>query len=169
MLGDYADPQAVVPGLVYAAEARLRQRRPSDAAQLLGRLPTRHVLGLYPLAHACRLMLACGLRDDARATAALERPPVTRLVVGRLHAQAAFAEGDRRLDEALAGYVEAAERWERFPHLYEHAEALLGIARCLDALGRAPQAAERRMAAERMLERLGVGPSASAAAPALPA
>jgi class 3 adenylate cyclase/tetratricopeptide (TPR) repeat protein len=169
MLGDYADPQAVVPALVYAAEARLRQRRPSDAAELLGRLPRKHVLGLYPLAHACRLMLACGLRDDARATAALERPPVTRLVVGRLHGQAAFAEADDQLDEALARYAEAAERWERFPHLYERAEALLGSARCLDALGRTPEAAERRTAARRMLETLGVGPGASAPAPALPA
>jgi hypothetical protein len=63
-------------------------------------------------------------------------------------AMLAEIEGDH--EGALAGYEDAADRWEIFPSVLEHGLALMGMGRCLLALGRQNQGTERlRTAAER--------------------
>jgi tetratricopeptide (TPR) repeat protein len=52
------------------------------------------------------------------------------------------AETEGRLDEALAGYQDAADRWAEHGSVIEHGRALLAIGRCLVGLGRAGEALE---------------------------
>jgi class 3 adenylate cyclase/tetratricopeptide (TPR) repeat protein len=77
------------------------------------------------------------------------------LVTGR----ALLAESCVALDEAAAGYADAAARWHRFGIPYEEAQALLGQGRCLVALGRRPEAAGPLAAAREIFARLGAKPA----------
>jgi hypothetical protein len=62
--------------------------------------------------------------------------------------------GERRA--ALDLYDDAAIRWRALDNPYEHARALAGRARCLDALGRPDEAALAADGAGVIFERLGV-------------
>ena len=48
------------------------------------------------------------------------------------------SEAEGRHGEALAAFDSAAEAWDALGHVFHRALALLGAARCLVALGRAP-------------------------------
>ncbi|HET6744388.1 MAG TPA: tetratricopeptide repeat protein, partial [Candidatus Limnocylindria bacterium] len=75
------------------------------------------------------------------------------------HAQVAgralVAERRGNCEEALAGFREAAERWEKFGIPLEVAHARLGEARCLIAVGRAAEAEASLVEAHEIFERLG--------------
>ena len=66
------------------------------------------------------------------------------------------AEGDH--EEALAGYGEAATRWDRFGVVPERARALLGQGRCLLVLGR-PEAKEPLREARELFSSMGYRPA----------
>jgi len=75
-----------------------------------------------------------------------------------LSAHAALAEAEGRLDEALAGYVEAATRWREFGNVVEEAHAQFGRGRCLLGRDRHEEAAKPLTAARSIFEQLGASP-----------
>ena len=72
---------------------------------------------------------------------------------------AMVGEADGELNEAAAGFADAAARWHGFSMPYEEAQALLGQGRCLTALGRAPEAAAPLAAAREVFIHLGAKPA----------
>ena len=73
--------------------------------------------------------------------------------------RALTAEARGAHEAASAGFVDAAARWHDFGVPYEEAQALLGQARCLVALGRAPEAEPPLAAAREIFARLGAKPA----------
>jgi tetratricopeptide (TPR) repeat protein len=74
-------------------------------------------------------------------------------------ANAALAEARGDLQAAADAYAEAADRWERFGVVPEHAFALLGQGRCLVGLGRTIEAAPVLRRAREIFDALGAVPS----------
>ena len=72
-------------------------------------------------------------------------------------ARALLTELDGDLEEAASLHDRAAAGWERFGHVAERGQALLGAGRCLRRLGR-PEAAARLESARAVFERLGARP-----------
>ena len=72
---------------------------------------------------------------------------------------AVIAEAKGELDPAAAGYADAAGRWEAFETPWERAQALLGLGRCLIALGRADEAGSPLTAAREVFVTLRARPS----------
>ncbi len=72
---------------------------------------------------------------------------------------ALLAEARGEQAQATAGFVAAAARWHDFGVPYEEGQALLGQARCLVALGRAPEAEAPLAAAREIFARLGAKPA----------
>jgi hypothetical protein len=73
-------------------------------------------------------------------------------------ARAMLAEIEGDHERAAAGYQDAAERWEAFPAVLEHGLALMGVGRCLLALGRQSQGTERLRAARERFGALKAAP-----------
>ena len=151
-----SDPQTTVPALTYAAQARLAQGRAAEARDLIGRLLPGHPAAFVTLSHVCRVCIACGDLALADAHVDDDRPRSRRGANGVIHARAVVLEARGQHGAALAGYLDAAARWESFPHVYEHAQALLGAARCETALGDTAAAAAHDARAEELLAGLGV-------------
>jgi hypothetical protein len=76
-----------------------------------------------------------------------------------LTVEALLAEADGDHEAAAAGFGDTAPRWHDFGVPYEEAQALLGQGRCLEALGRAAEAAAPLAAAHEIFARLGAGPA----------
>jgi class 3 adenylate cyclase/tetratricopeptide (TPR) repeat protein len=70
-------------------------------------------------------------------------------------ARALVAEQHGQFDDALAGFRDAAERWERFTIPSEEGHARLGEARCLIGLGRSQEALAPLAHSREIFERLG--------------
>jgi hypothetical protein len=64
-----------------------------------------------------------------------------------------------RSEEAMAGYADAAERWDKFGMVPERAFALLGLGRCLVALGRPTDAIGILTDARMIFADLGMAPA----------
>jgi class 3 adenylate cyclase len=116
------------------------------------------------LAEMVRMMLkAAGVYRTRRLTAQLfALMPVTPMPLQEhaavtVGAQLAEAEGE--LEQAAAGFADAARRWHDFGVPYEEGHALLGQGRCLVALGRTPEAAAPLAAAREVFARLGARPA----------
>src|SRR5262249_2338304 len=63
-------------------------------------------------------------------------PPLTPLHQHALTtSQAQLAEADDNHEQAASIYADAAQRWQQFGNVPEHAYALLGKGRCLTELG----------------------------------
>jgi class 3 adenylate cyclase/tetratricopeptide (TPR) repeat protein len=73
--------------------------------------------------------------------------------------KAALAEADADLETAADTYADAADRWERFGVVPEHAFALLGQGRCLLALGRPSEAVAVLRRAGEIFQQLGAAPA----------
>ena len=74
-------------------------------------------------------------------------------------ANASLTEAHGHLQAAAEGYADAADRWERFGMVPEHAFALLGHGRCLLGLSRPTEAAPVLGHARAIFERLGATPA----------
>jgi hypothetical protein len=87
---------------------------------------------------------ALGLRDLELAQRLAEGLPSEPLFRGAavLTARALIAEHESRVAEAERGFSDAAQRWRELEVPWEHAQALLGQARCLIAVGRSHEATE---------------------------
>ena len=80
-----------------------------------------------------------------------------------ISATAAVAEADGDHRAAGEGFAGAAERWEKFGVVPEHAHALQGRGRCLIALGQPHEAAPLLRQARALFGRLGAAPALGAA------
>ena len=106
-----------------------------------------------------RTALGIGDRDLAeRLVGGLEaRSPYAEHALVAANAALAEARGD--LQAAADTYAEAADRWERFGVVPEHAFALLGRGRCLVGLARPTEASHPLREAREIFERLGAAPA----------
>ncbi|HEX5578265.1 MAG TPA: hypothetical protein VFY43_01215, partial [Candidatus Limnocylindria bacterium] len=103
---------------------------------------------------ACR----AGRVDLAERILAEARAPNPLAIHAQAAARALVAEHRGRLEEAVEGHRDAAERWAAFTRPVEEAHAHLGHARCLIALGREAAAAAPLDAARAICERMGAAP-----------
>jgi hypothetical protein len=168
--GDAEDPSGIADWLVEAARtqaksdvtvevlapvaaARLAAAEPDQARALLSELeqaPGARDVPYYnrQLAAMLRTALAAGDPDLAlRLADGIEpRYPLHEHALCAARAQLAEHAGDHA--DAAALYAEAAERWQQFGNIPEHAYALLGQGRCLLALGDPSAEQPLRQAAE---------------------
>jgi hypothetical protein len=77
--------------------------------------------------------------------------------VGARASSGAEARGDHQA--AADGYADAAQRWDVFGVIPEHAYALQGHARCLITLGRPNEAAPILHQARALFDQLGAAPA----------
>jgi class 3 adenylate cyclase/tetratricopeptide (TPR) repeat protein len=98
----------------------------------------------------------------ARELVATAQPSATRYRLAATTAEAVLAETAGELEQAADRYASAAEGWERYGQVLEHALARFGQARCLLRL-RHPEASSALRAAKGLLAGLGARPFASQA------
>jgi tetratricopeptide (TPR) repeat protein len=153
------DPQLLIPALELEALVAVAEGRTDEARDALLEVE-RIGAETTPLIHshaAGLIRIACGAGDVALAQ---------RLVGGNLaipgrtenitvSGRAVIAEAEGRLEEAVAGYGDAAARWLRYGSVPEQGLALIGQGRCLIALGRAAEAAELLQTARDLFAGLG--------------
>jgi hypothetical protein len=89
-------------------------------------------------------------------------PTATRYRLATATARAVLVESTGDAEVAATLYGEAAEGWQAYGQVLEHALALLGQGRCLAAVGR-PGAADLLRVAHQRLKELGARPSAAEA------
>ena len=114
---------------------------------------------VYLLPLAVRTAVGAGRPDLARSLAGLVVPllPFSAHVEASVRAQVAEADGG--LEQAAAGYADAAARWQGFGMPYEEACARAGCGRCLASLGRGREAAPELERARTLFEALQAGSS----------
>jgi class 3 adenylate cyclase/tetratricopeptide (TPR) repeat protein len=104
---------------------------------------------------------ACNVGRTDLAERILEeaaRAPFPYSVHAHVAARALVAEQQGRLEDAVEGFRDAADRWASFTTPIEEAHARIGHARCLVALGRHADAVAPLAAAREIGERMGAKP-----------
>jgi tetratricopeptide (TPR) repeat protein len=137
-----------VSALATGALVRTVAGEVGDAIRLLRRLASRpgirdtSAYGAY-LPSMVRIAIAGSNLMLAESLSELDpRTPLDEHAL--VAARAALDEAAGRIDEAIAGYTDAADRWDRFGMRPERGFALLGLGRCLVAFKR-PQDASRAL------------------------
>jgi class 3 adenylate cyclase len=110
--------------------------------------------GALFLTETTQVCIAAGAHDLAHTLADRLTVDLGRIGCARVAAAAALAEAESRVPEALALYEEAAGRWLDFGGVVGRADALLGLGRCLDSLGR-PGAGEPLREARELFAAMG--------------
>jgi tetratricopeptide (TPR) repeat protein len=110
--------------------------------------------GALFLTETTQVCIATGAHDLAHTLADCLTVDIGRIGCSRVAAAAALAEAESRVPEALALYEEAAGRWLDFGGVVGRADALLGLGRCLDSLGR-PGAGEPLREARELFAAMG--------------
>jgi tetratricopeptide (TPR) repeat protein len=159
-------PEDIVPTFAAVSRTYLGVGRPGEALDLLveiDRMPHVRDGPTYP-AYVCELMRSAVAVGDPALAARLADGfrPVFALHEHALRAAGAIlleAGGDHAA--AFGRYEEAAERWDRFRMVPERAHALLGMARCSLAAGRAEPGSRAAREAREIFARLGATPSAA--------
>ncbi len=163
---EIADGQVIVPVFRLAAIERHARGDVAGAVaairEALAMMRERPGLRGWLLDDSARICLAAG--DEERLAELLEgyTPYLTRNIASVASARAALAEVRGDIGTAFDLYTEATSRWEVFPHVFEHAHALLGAGRCSLALGRPGEAAGLLAAARELFSSLGAVPSVAA-------
>ena len=158
------DTQMLVVGLAPSSEARAALGQTEAASTLLADIEVapgaREVMhyGVY-LPAMVRTALTLGHRNLAeRIIAGVEpRHPYTERALATANAALAEAKGD--LTSAAQAYADAAQRWEQFGVIPEHAFALLGQGRCQVRLGRVRDATTVLRQGRAIFEQLGAQPA----------
>jgi class 3 adenylate cyclase/tetratricopeptide (TPR) repeat protein len=136
-------PQALVPALTLAASVAVASGDHAGGAGILAELEERTRGSIrsraIELAEAARVGAAAGDVSAVARILADPYPPLPRAEAMRESARAVIAEAEGDLAGAHLLHRSAAERWATFGHVYEHAHALLGAARCRRALGEEPR------------------------------
>ena len=143
---EVGDPQLLIPALELQAIVELGSRNTAAALAALEEIEriTVETTPLILSASAEVIRVACEAGDPAlarrlmEANAAMPGRQENILVAGR----ARIAEAEGRLDEAAAGFGDAAGRWDAHGAVVEQAMALVGRGRCLVALGRLSEAVD---------------------------
>jgi hypothetical protein len=155
------EPAILIPALTAAISCATAQQQEVLARSLTDELiavldPESDADTCQFLPELARILAPFGRSDmvDRMANAAPRGP--AQFDHGALTARAVLAECSGNLTPAVDMYVEAADRWQRYGHPLEQAQALLGAARCL---GRLRQPAQARLTeAREILTKLGAMP-----------
>jgi class 3 adenylate cyclase/tetratricopeptide (TPR) repeat protein len=140
------DPQLMIPMLQALALVELRR---NDSAAVVAALReideiTTRTTGLVGsiVTDVLRLAVAAGDMDLARrlleANPGLPGRSECIVVAG----QGVLAEAEGRLDDALARFRDAAERWAAYGNVIERGHAVMAVGRCLVSLGRVGEAVD---------------------------
>jgi hypothetical protein len=130
-------------------EAVLAIERRADTQSYVGQaLPTL----IRAACNVGRIDLAEQILEEAA------RAPFPYSVHAHVAARALLAEHEGRLEDAVAGFHDAADRWASFTTPIEEAHARIGNARCLVALGRHAEALVPLASAREICERMGAKP-----------
>ena len=161
-------PEYVAPADLLRAELELAHGAPDRAAPHLrafaGATRDQPGVRMIFLPAAVRAFVSCGL--IAEAAPLLEGSLDARAWRGELGVKAgaaAIAETQGRIDEAASLYGLVAEGWDAYGSGSEAAFALLGRARCFEALGLGGDRRAAATAARSLAERLGARPLGEAA------
>ena len=111
------------------------------------------------LATLVRAAITINHPDIAQSLTSEYRPHTPYAQHALITATAALTETRRDHQAAADGYADAADRWEQFGVIPEHAYALQGHGRCLTALGRPHQAAPVLHQARALFDQLGAIPA----------
>jgi len=145
---------------VAAVVVNLELGRPEAVRKSLDQLAEQRIIDYMEFAPVVvRAAMAVGSLDLAREIAEDDSPlsPLREHV--QVTCRALLAEACGEHETAAAGLADAAARWHDFGVPYEEGHALLGLGRCLVALGRAPEAAAPLAAAREIFARLGARPA----------
>jgi hypothetical protein len=161
------DAEGLVDGLGSAAVTHAALRNTTHAATLLTELAAADDTRDNPqyaalLPALIRTALAIGHPDIAQTLTTGYRPHTPYAHHALITATAALAEACGDHQAGTDGYADAAERWEQFGVIPEHAHALQGHARCLIALGRPNEAAPVLHQAGALFDQLGAIPALAA-------
>ncbi|MFZ0323858.1 MAG: adenylate/guanylate cyclase domain-containing protein [Actinomycetes bacterium] len=157
-------PQAIVFAFAAAMAAHTALGHPDAAAVLLAEVNTTSGTRenpYYPawLPGMVRTALAIGRVELAEQLLTGVEPhhPYTQHALAAANAAIAEHRGDHQA--AATSYADAAQRWEHFGVIPEHAYALLGQGRCLLALGRGAEATPALRQARTIFEQLQAAPA----------
>jgi hypothetical protein len=163
---EIGDPQVLWQALMVASVARLLRGDAEGARSLVKELVDTTADSFarvyYLMPEGLRVLMATGETDIARGIVGEESVPIPTVITRQVGGRAALAEADGKLEDAVAGYREAAEAWERGNFAFEQANALLAAGRCLLSLGKAAEAAMELTRAREGFAALGAGPLLSA-------
>ena len=159
---EIGDGQVVVPAFRLGAMARFAAGDRAGAVALVEEagalMRERPGFRGWLLDDSARICLAADEPTVLRALLADLVPHVTRDRHSTISAQANLAEVEDDPASALSLYEEVAEGWGAFPHVLEHAHALVGAGRCLLGLSREAGARERLSDARERFVALGAVP-----------
>jgi class 3 adenylate cyclase/tetratricopeptide (TPR) repeat protein len=159
---EIADPQVLHPATVIAAAAENARGDNRAALAFLeefeGISNPQSPLHSQHLADAVRIAVASGSEDLARRLLVDAETITARGHSAVLTGNAVLAEARRDIEGAGRQYLDAAERWAEHGVVLEHAEALLGVSRCLVAAGRSTEAAQPLGEAQSTFMSLGTAP-----------
>jgi class 3 adenylate cyclase/tetratricopeptide (TPR) repeat protein len=158
-------PEYAVIGLAAAALARAALEQHEAAATLLAEIlatPGAGEIQYYGIYMPMMVRTALELGDRALAERLADgcesnNYPFAAHAGVAVGAALAEARGDHQA--AVEGYAQAAERWEQFGVVPEHAFALLGQGRCLTALGQATEATNALQQAREIFDALKAAPA----------
>jgi class 3 adenylate cyclase/tetratricopeptide (TPR) repeat protein len=159
---EMSDPQITIPALGIAVVIEHVAGRAASARPLLEELlrAQRH-MALDPtwyLPEAVRACVAGGHIALAERFLTGLQPRLTRDRHAIAAASAELAEGRGALDEAAHGHQQAAGRWAVFGIVHQRGWSLLGLGRCLVALGRGAEATAALRDARDVFAPLGARP-----------
>jgi tetratricopeptide (TPR) repeat protein len=145
---EIALPDLIASALAAAAQLLLAQRQPERAQALLHELDQLATIPASRLPSLLRVALALDDLWLAEHLAARVDPvtPDDEHALASARAQLAEAAGDHASAAEL--YRQAAERWQQFGNVPEHAYALLGQGRCLTVLNKREAGEPLRQAKE---------------------
>jgi tetratricopeptide (TPR) repeat protein len=156
------DLQVLVPSLALSALIEQSQGHLSDAVDLIGELDRAsrdHIP--YRARHlptAVRVLVGAGEVTRAEAFISDMEVAALRDRNSLLTGWAVVAEANQDHQQAIELYDDAAQRWAEFGFVLEHAQALLGAARCTLATGRRADVSARLHRAREIFSRLGARP-----------
>ena len=161
---DSGDAEGLVFGLGSAAITHAALRDTTSAATLLTELAAAEDTRDNPqyaalLPALIRTALAIDHLDIAHDFTTGYQPRTRYAHHALITAAAALAEARGDHQPAADGYADAAERWEQFGVIPEHAYALLGHGRCLINLGQPQEAAPILHQAHALFDHLGAAPA----------
>jgi class 3 adenylate cyclase/tetratricopeptide (TPR) repeat protein len=164
-----ADPEAVVEGRILPRAREIGDGQvlvPAFRVAALGRIARGDLAGAVGLVRELDELLrdrpgprSWSLNGAARVCLAADEAGLLRSLIGQgvehltrdqnsmASARAMLAEMEGDDEGASAAYQDAADRWEAFPAVLEHGLALMGVGRCLMALGKQSQGTDRLRAA----------------------
>jgi class 3 adenylate cyclase/tetratricopeptide (TPR) repeat protein len=148
---EIGDGQVLVPTFRVAALGRMARGDEAGAVDLVRELDEllrdRPGPRSWILNGAARVCLAAEEAGLLRSLIDQGVEYLTRDRNSMASARATLAEIEGDHERAWAGYQDVADRWEAFPAVLEHGLALMGVGRCLLALGGRSQGTERLRAA----------------------